>query len=182
MRTCGRIVYRAQLHLFSAISFPGNSIFHFLDAAWTSYQLDSQREATRSFGWCININISWCPVSASKVSNTEVINRNSQIWGKRNSLIFTYISKEFSYCHLKSWYFLHRGFFYAFIKYYCSNYYLSWLLANWCPYKFCARGMCFIYPTLVPALTYGVGIYWTVNFASGKFMYYNILVSRHSPG
>lgn len=58
IRKLGRMSYQAQYHLSSVISFAGNSIVHFLDAAWAGYQLDSQREATGWFGWCLGIFVS----------------------------------------------------------------------------------------------------------------------------
>lgn len=52
--------------------------------------------------------------------------------------------------------------------------------ANQGPFKFCVWRVCFIRLTLVPALSYGLVIYWKMSFAAGNLTYNSYLVCRHS--
>lgn len=51
--------------------------------------------------------------------------------------------------------------------------------ANQGPLTFCVWRVCFICLTLVPALSYGLVIYWKISFAAGKFTYNSCLVCWH---
>lgn len=99
---------------------------------------------------------------------------------EKELVYFSHTSPKNCYYHSTFWCFVIVDFSMHSFKITALNIIYLDYWAHWCPRKFCAQAVCFIYPTLVPTLSYGLGIYQKINFASGKFIYGSILVCRHS--